>query len=489
MSNSGKTRQANIEAALFALTLDRDGPAPMHVQLSEALRGLILSGAARPGAALPASRTLAAELSVSRATVQTALDQLAAEGFLEGRRGAGVFVAAELPEAGVAAAPPPLRRAVPETPAPPRPFRLAIPDPALFPHRDWARRLERAWRHPPAALTGPPAPFGWPPLRAAIAAHLAAWRGLDAAPDSVVVTSGAAEAFRLIAAAGFAPGDEVILEAPGFGPTRAALLRAGLRLTDARADEQGLDVEAALAAAPRARGVVLSPARHYPTGATLPLARRLALLDWAARTGALIVEDDYDGEFRYRGQPLPALAALDRAGRTIYVGSFSKVLTPTLRLGLLAAPESLLPRLRAAMAETGPSASIVPQPALAGFIADGAFAQHLRRMRRAYARRQEALLAAIALHCDGLLEAAPDPAGMHLVARLSPTLGLTDCEAAARAAAAGVEARALSSYWPEGREAPQALLLGYAGFDESALEEAAGRLGAALRGEAAGLNG
>ena len=481
MSNRTNMNKASLDTSLAALTLNRDADRPLHAQIVEQLRRLILSGAAASGVRLPSSRALAAELSVSRITVTQAYDQLTGEGYLEGRPGAGMFVAEDLPDVALQTpAPKPARLAKAGRPEPYKTFQPGVPDYALFPHAQFGRLLDRIWRAPSADLMANPDPLGWGPLREAIAAHLAIWRGLDCSPEQVVVTSGAADGFDLVARAVWRAGDEVIVETPGYTPMRDALTRAGIRARAQGVDDQGLDVEAALAAYGQARGAVVTPSRHYPTGATMPPPRRLALLDWAAE-GRVIVEDDYDSEFRYQGAPLPSLASLDQTGSVIYLGSFSKVLSPALRIGFLVAPQRLMPAIAGTAARLGPRASLIPQPALAAFMESGDFARHIRRMRRAYAARQKALLAALEAEASGLLTAAPDPAGMHVIARLAPDLAqrMTDREVEARGGEAGVIARALSAYYAEGPR-QQGLVLGYAGFEEAAIEAGVKRLVGAL---------
>ena len=476
MSNPEVSDQSNFQAALFALSLDRASAQPLHAQLTDALRKMILSGQAPSGARLPASRMLAAELSISRMTATTALDQLTAEGYLDTRPGAGSYVAADLPHI---APPRPARSAVslPE-PRPPLPFHPAIPDLTLFPHKLWARHLERAWRAPDPALLALPDPAGYGPLRRAITEHLASWRGMEADPRQVIITSGASEAFELVARACLNPGETVLTEDPGFPPMRAAMREAGLSAMAQPVDAEGFDIQAASRAAPGARAALVTPSRHYPLGITLPLARRLALIDWAQARDALIIEDDYDSEFRYVGQPLPALAALDPGGRVFYIGSFSKLLSPALRLAYLVVPRRRLEAVGAALEEGRQSASLVPQPALAGFMKSGEFAVHLRRMRRVYARRQKALLAALARHLPDHLSVSAEPSGMHLVARPGPGLQQRDTEVSKRAARAGLTLRPLSPYFEHAPQ--QGFILGYAGFEEEALDEAVIRLKSVL---------
>jgi GntR family transcriptional regulator/MocR family aminotransferase len=363
-----------------------------------------------------------------------------------------------------------------------RPFQLDATDIALFPREAWSRLLQRSWREHGAAMLGPPDAFGWPPLRAAIAGHLQAWRGIPCDAGRIIVTSGIADAMEIIAAIAFRAGDPVLVEDPGFPLIRHGLARLGLRPVPGLVDQQGLDVARALggAAGRDLRGVFVAPSRHYPLGTTLPIGRRLALLDWAAQHGGIVVEDDYDGEYRYVGAPLPALSGLDRGGRVLYVGSFSKVLSRALRLGFLVLPDRLVPAARAHLARRGASAGIVAQPALAGFIASGDYAAHIRRTRRIYARRLQALVEA-GRRWSAVIEVLPTDSGMHALARLGPSLpdALKDREAAALALAAGVEAAPLSAYatQPGGT---RMLLLGFAAFREEALGNAMDRLGAAL---------
>lgn len=475
MANSGKSSQANLQAALFALGLDRTAAQPLHVQLAAGLRDLVLNGTAAPGMRVPASRQLAQELSVSRATTQAALDQLVAEGYLVGRRGAGTYVAEHLPHLAPARTPsgegPP-----PVGPHPTRPFQHSVPDHASFPHAIWAKHLDAAWRRPHPDLLKSPDPFGWGPLRAAIAAHLGAWRGIACGAGQIAITSGARETFDLIARL-FPPRGTIQLEDPCFGPMKARLEAAGLRCHLSRVDDEGFDPGQLRA---DAAGVVVTPSRQFPLGMALPLPRRLALLDWAERQDALVIEDDYDSEFRFTGQPLPALMSLDRGQRTIYVGSFSKLLSPSLRLGYLVVPEGRVAALRAAIGPLGTQASLVPQPALAGFMESGAFSIHLRRMRRLYARRWRVLHDGLGAHLSDWLIPRLEPSGMHIVCAPGPRLSGISTQAVITAAdRAGLTVRPLSAYYHTG-PAVEGFILGYAAFDEATLEASVRRLAAAL---------
>ncbi|OOY24125.1 GntR family transcriptional regulator [Thioclava sediminum] len=476
MSSFAKMHQSNLNASLFGLSLDRHSGVPLHAQLTQALREMLRADPAAAGERLPPSRALAEELSVSRMTVTTAYDQLIAEGYLSTRPSGGTYVAEDLPHL----APPAPRDASHSQPHAAQtwlPFQPGLPDQALFPHRLWARHLERAWRNPDPALLDRPDPFGWPSLRQAIRDHLAAWRGLDCATEQVVITGGAWDGFDLIARAALPPGALMATEDPGWATMGHVLAASGITERPVRIDAEGLD-PADLP--PETRAVTITPSRHFPTGIAMPLTRRLALLDWARERDALIVEDDYDSEFRYRGQPLPALAGLDGLQRVIYMGSFSKLLSPALRIGYLVLPERLVTPMRTAIATTGSRVSMVPQPALASFMASGEFATHLRRMRRHYAKRQRYLLSELA-GLEDYLQLQPDPSGMHLCAGLGPALApFGDRAISERAKAEGLTLRALSSH-ARLPGAPQGLLLGYAAFDERALSTAANTLRTLLK--------
>ncbi|MCK6449392.1 MAG: PLP-dependent aminotransferase family protein [Alphaproteobacteria bacterium] len=467
------------DAPILSLAVDARAREPAYLQLYGQLRGLILSGRLGARDRLPATRALAGELGLSRGTVVSAFELLQSEGYIESRVGAGAQVAALTPEhllqVNARASPPP-RDATPEParrPQPPFHPNAAALD--QFPHRDWARAMWTAWRDPPLDRMGNPDPQGHLPLRRAIAEHLGAWRGIACAPEQVFVFSGMTEGMALVGRALLSPGDLVWLEDPGYPLLHRVLAAHGFRPAPVPIDAEGFDPRLARATAPRARMAVITPSHQYPLGHTMPLPRRLELLDWARQQEGWIVEDDYASEYRYAGRPLSALMSLDERGRVIYAGAFSKVLFPALRLGYVVAPPAILPRLRAALARLPAQASIMAQPALAEFMASGQFAAHVRRMRRLYAGRQKKLLELLARELDGTLIAAPAEAGMHLVARLSPGLRIRDCDLSARVAAAGLVAPALSSY-SQLKRPPQGLLLGYAGFAEAALRDAVRRL-------------
>jgi len=479
--------------------------APKHRQLYDQIRGHVLSGRLAGGVRLPATRTLARDLGCSRNTVLSAYELLLAEGYLAGARGSGTFVAQVLPDQFLAAMPgdrrdkPPLTRGapalstrgralvaqMPRQRGPAGAFMLG-PDATQFPFEIWGRMLGRIWRHPDPALLSYGDPAGHRPLREAIADYLRMARALHCDWRQVVITSGAQQALDLVARTLLDPGDRVWCEDPGYAGLRGPLIAAGADIVSVPVDGEGLSVAAGRAKAPGARLVVAAPSHQFPLGVVMSLSRRLELLDWARAAGAWILEDDYDSEYRYAGRPLAALQSLDRvngrsSGRVIYAGTFSKVTFPSLRVGYLVVPDALVEpviRVRAAL-DDHPTA--VAQPALAAFISEGHFSAHVRRMRARYAARQETLIAAARRWMDGKLILSPDEAGLHLVAYMSPDLAarLSDQQAAARAADAGISVFALSGYAVEARRDP-ALLLGYAAVPEGKIEDSVVKLAQAL---------
>ncbi|APG49034.1 PLP-dependent aminotransferase family protein [Phaeobacter porticola] len=485
ISQNANMTKARAGAALLSVSLERNAKETLQSQLLTQLRRLILNRGIPPGTKLPSSRTLAEELSVSRVTVSTVIDQLISEGYLEGRARSGVYVEAELPEQLTATPHAPaydLVDVAANQPAPPRPFDVSVPEQGLFPYRQWSRHHDQVWRDPESALLTRADPAGWHPLRVAIADHLREWRGLICAPEQIFITSGVVEAIGLIAASALREGDQVLTEDPGFAVLNRALHRNRLIAVPAPVDRQGFDIKTAIQSTPEAKAAIVTPSRHYPLGMTLPLSRRLELLEWAVSRNGYVIEDDFDSEYRYQGQPLPAMMSLNHQDRVIYVGSFSKVVFSALRLGFTVFPRSLLPNVRAALQQTDAQASIMVQPVLARFMQSGDFATHIRRMRRLYAKRQTALVKAIQTHAEDLLVVDPVPSGMHLVAILRPalTLRMTDVEAADRANNVGLSVQPLSTFYT-GEPVLQGLVLGFAGFSEEQLVPALQDLAKVLR--------
>lgn len=485
--------------------LDRSSRAPLHSQLYGALRGDILRGRLKGGARLPSTRDLAAELGVSRNTVMNAYLHLQAEGYTEGKVGSGTYVAGSLPDGLLRVRPgspgsapstwvdgrPPGRRIssrgqiLAATPpiatarggGRPLAFRPCVPALDAVPRREWKRLSARRWRLPPDGLLGYGDPAGYRPLREAIAGRLGAARAVRCSWEQVVVVSGSQQALDLSARVLLDPGDEAWVEDPGYAGARAALVGAGARIVPVRVDGEGLDVAAGETTSPEARLACVTPSHQYPLGSTMSLRRRLALLEWAGRSGAWVLEDDYDSEYRYSGRPLEALQGLDAAGSVVYVGTFSKVLFPGLRLGYLVVPPDLVDAFVAAREITDRHPPGVEQAVLADFIGEGHFSRHVRRMRALYAERRGALLEAAERELRGLLDVKPAEAGMHLVGFLPE--GEDDREASRRAASRGVEAPPVSAF-SLGPPEEGGLVLGYAAFDKPEIDEGAKALADAL---------
>ncbi len=321
-------------------------------------------------------------------------------------------------------------------------------------------------------------PGGYAPLREAIAEYVRLARGARCLTEQVIVTSGSQQGVDLAARVLLDPGDAVWMEDPGYVGARTALHVAGARLIPVPVDAEGLVVQRGEQLAPGARLVYVSPSHQFPLGVTMSAARRLALLRWASRAGAWILEDDYDSEFRYEARPLAALQGMDEDGRVIYVGTFSKTLFPALRLGYLIVPLELVDVFRSARAVSDRQSPTMDQVVLADFLVGGHFARHVRRMRRLYAERQEVLVDAVRRHLGQRLQVNPSAAGMHLLGWLEP--GVDDEVASARAATRGIEAAPLSRYGIE-RPGRGGLLLGWAGYSAEAIRDGVVKLGEALR--------
>ena len=436
----------------------------------------------------------------------SAFDQLLAEGYLDGKVGAGTYVSRTLPDDlltaraargqrlalarraagnGRASARALSRRgetlattpfSFPRHPGEPRPFRSGTPALEAFPAEVWGRLVARQWRRSLSEMLGYGEPAGYRPLREAIASYLGAARAVRCEADQVIVVAGAQQGLDLAARLLMDAGEPVLVEDPGYIGTRGALLGAGARVVPVPVDAEGLDVEAGERLCPEGRLVYVTPSHQFPLGVTMTLRRRLALLEWAHRVGGWILEDDYDSEFRYTGRPLASLQGLDApgdgaggtggavggssaGGRVIYLGTFSKVLFPSLRLGYMVVPPDLVEAFTVARALASRHPPSLEQAVLADFIGEGHFATHIRRMRALYAERRDALLDALRAHLQGLVEPGPAEAGMQLAVHLPPALD--DAAVSRRALAREVETTPLSRY-ALGPHSRGGLLLGYA---------------------------
>ncbi|HEU0036245.1 MAG TPA: PLP-dependent aminotransferase family protein [Kofleriaceae bacterium] len=491
-------RPYQSDIASLLIRLDPRSDAPLYAQIFDGVRARILAGELARGARLPSSRQLAADLRVSRATVLQAFDALAAEGYITALAQSSTRVALDIPDdlvvkgggqrdarasnrtlrlSRIARSLRALPTGAPRLAAAPRAFRPGIPALDMFPIGTWSRVVARCHARASVAALDGGDPAGDALLRESIAAHVTAARGVRCEGAQVFVTGGTQLAIDEILRLVIDPGDAVWVENPGYLGTRRAVITAGGRLAPIPVDADGLDVDAGIARAPRARAVILSPSHHYPLGVTLSLPRRMALLRWARRARAIVFEDDYDSEFRHRGRPLMALQGLDDTGHTVYVGTFSKTLFPGLRIGFAVVPPGLVDVVAAARASAAAPASALDQAAVATFIADGHFARHVRRMRRVYEERSQALVDAVASECGGMLEPRPSDSGMQLWAALR--VACSDVAVRDAAAQRGIEVAALSSYFV-GRARMRGLVFGFGALRPTALRAGVQRLARAI---------
>jgi GntR family transcriptional regulator / MocR family aminotransferase len=483
-SNLDATEGAN-HAAGVDLHIGFDGRGDLAGQLYRQLRAAILDGRLRAGDGLPPSRELAARIEVSRNTVTAAYDRLTSEGFLAGKVGAGTFVtegAARMSRHAPRATrltPRPVWTALDLTPSPApaspsHDFRVGVPDARLFPAAVWRRLVASELRRPGPRKARYGDPAGLPELREAIARHLGASRSVQASGDDVIVTSGAQQALDIVARVLVEPGATVAVEEPGYPMARLALEAAGGRIAPVPVDGEGIVVSALPASA---RLVYVTPSHQFPLGMPMSLARRMALLAWAEARGAAIIEDDYDSELRFGGRPLEPLQSLDRAGLVLYIGSFSKVLSPDLRVGYLVAPHSLRPALCAAKLVSDWYTPPATQAALARFIDDGLLARHVRTARREYQARRDRLEAALARELAPVFDVVPSVAGLHLAAELRDD---RDDRAIEQAAIdAGLAVRALSRFAIS--DVPRrGLALGFGAIAASRIDDGVRRLAACV---------
>ena len=450
-SSVGTDRASNLP-----LVLDRSSGEALHRQLVAGLRDAIAAGRVRPGTSLPGSRSLARELGVARITVQTAYDQLVAEGYLDAAPRRGTRVGVDLPERGFDHGPrgrvaAPGTLPLPNAWAPATPVTMEDPLPdheidlgpesftlAALDRRAWERRLVAAWREladdPDGAAVSYFGGLGDPVLRSALADHLAVNRAVRARADNVVITSGATAALAAVAHVWLGPGRRCVVEEPSGAQLRRSLSSAGADLIPVAVDAEGLDP----AGLPeRADVAFVTPSWQYPSGGRLSVARRLVLIDWARRAGALIVEDDCEGELRYAGDPLPTLAGLAEDGRVLYVNTFSKVLFPGLRTGYVVVPDVHRGPLLAAIEAGARPPSALEQRALGRFVESGAYQRHLRRVRSRYGALRSTFERELHRHARGHLRVRPGEAGGHLLIKIAPG-GPSATELAAGVRAAGV---------------------------------------------------
>lgn len=448
--------------------LRRESELPLHEQIERSIREGIQSGRLAAGARLPSSRGLARELGISRGVVTEAYGQLAAEGYLLSRQGAPVRVARTVRSSGPR---PPARSMLPSFPYH---FHPELPDLAGFPRDRWLRSLRAAWRRAPLDAVGYPDPRGVPELRAALAGYLGRVRGVAAEPEQMLICTGFSQALALLCRWLAARGVErVALEDPGWHRQRLIVEGAGLAVAPVPVDGEGIRVEALEAAAVSA--VILTPAHQFPGGAVLSRERRAALIEWAEEGERLIVEDDYDAEYRYDGSGLGALQGL-APDRVVHIGSASVRLVPGMRLGWALLPSWLAWPLAGAKAVEDGGSEAIGQLALCDFIERGELDRHIRRMRLRYQRRRETLLEALARHMPDVRVTA-GAAGVYQQVELPGEVDEAALVAAGAARGVGVEGLALHRFAPGG---PPGLVLGFACLPEPALERGIGLLAEAL---------
>ena len=464
---------------LPVVSVDRNAGLALHRQIYDSFRAAILDGRLRPGQRIPSTRVLASEIGVSRFPVLSAYDQLLAEGYTESRVGAGTLVCASLPEQLMSARPQrtnpasvrsgprrvadrcgllPRRQAVPWA-VHPGPFRVGQIAVDQFPHQVWLRLLARRGRAVSAETLHYGDLKGSPALRQAIANHLKVARSVRCDAEQVLVVNGSQQALEISARVLLNPGDRVWVEDPSYRLARDVFTLNGCRMVPVPVDGEGLEVSAGIKTCRAARAVFVTPSHQFPLGVTMSASRRLQLVDWAQNSGSWILEDDYDSEFRYESQPIASLQGLDPNSRVIYIGTFSKILFPSLRLGYLVVPPDLIDRFHVMRRLMDLGMPTLSQEVLADFIDAGHYARHIRRMRVHYGENRRLLTESLVRILGGKLQMIGDEAGMHLTVMLPK--GYNDEEISHRAVREGL------SLWPLSRlymkNPRQGFILGFGG--------------------------
>jgi GntR family transcriptional regulator/MocR family aminotransferase len=488
--------------------LEIDGEGALHEQVYRGLRGAILKGLLTPGSRVPSTRTLAREIGVSRNTVLRAYEQLLDEGYVKARPGAGTFISEVIHDEGPRAKPPGVDGRPPppsaEAPSATRiglsetgerivtqaptggvswsirrrnveyDFRYGEPAYLDLPHETWCRLVGRHARRAGTRQLAYGGPLGTVELRTAMACYGARARGVSCTPGQIVITHGSQQAIDLVARVLVDPGDRVAIEEPHYTGISLPLAAVGAESVPIPVDEEGLPAEEIEHYEPL-RGVCITPSHQFPSGGVMSLARRLALLSWAERQRAFVLEDDYDGEYRYEGKPIPSLQSLDRSGTVLYTGTASKVLFPSLRIGWLVVPESLATPFELAKAYSDTGGATLEQRVLAEFIEQGHLERHVRRSRMRNAARRDALKRAVEQHLSGVAELRGMPAGLHGVLWINDLPASREAELRHRCQAHSVGIYPVHPYYtvPPQRAG---YLLGYAALSEPAIDEGIRRL-------------
>jgi GntR family transcriptional regulator / MocR family aminotransferase len=486
-----KSRQSWAE--LYSFEVDRAADVPVFRQIYLQLRSAILSRTLRPETKLPSTRELAGQVGVSRSAVVSAFEQLLAEGYAFSKKGAGTYIASDLPEpfeaihgrkkrpASVAkptASFPDLDSFVDvTTQCDERPFNLGRTLVDARTAELWRKLSARTLRSFGRHHLGYADPRGMLELRKSVCDYVQAARGVRCEIEQVVITAGTQQAIDIVARMIQGPNKEVWIEDPGYSLTRLVLVAAGANVCPIPVDQNGVDVTEGIRRAPNARAAFITSSHQFPTGVALSMARRLELLAWARESGAWIIEDDYASEFRYGGRPLASLQGLDEAGRVIYVGTLNKALFPGLRLGYAVVPHSLIQGFVTARYLMDRQPSSLCQAVAAAFMEEGHFAAHIRRMREMYRKQRDALVAALRHRLGDRLTVEPPDQGMHLVAYTRR--GLSDVKIERAGREHGVVVRAMSRLYVEA-PAQSALMLGFSGYPHQTIASAIARLARAF---------
>jgi GntR family transcriptional regulator / MocR family aminotransferase len=483
----------------FIILEDKNKSWPLYQQIYEAIRTSILSGEFSSKMRLPATRALARDLGVSRITIINAYEQLLAEGYLEGQAGAGTFVASRLPDELLQTIKKKssnriqteTKSNIPLNLSPFGeklllqdlesvrvqtkflPFQNGLTAVEHFPFEIWSRIASKFYRNPPRSILGYGDPQGFLPLREAVAGHLKSARGVNCSAEQVVITSGAQQALDLVGRIFLSEKDLFLIEEPCYLEARNSFSATGAGIVPVAVDEEGFNVSKIPQSAEKSKLVYVTPSHQYPLGITMTLARRLELLEWARAKNAWIIEDDYNSEFRYSGRPLPSLQGLDKSGRVIYIGTFSKTIFPALRIGCAVVPTELVKIFSTARALTDAHSPLINQAILAEFIMEGHFARHVRKMRQLYEARQEILLSEAKKNLAGMIEMKKSPAGMHLIGWLAENFD--EEKIVAEAAAENIKLSTISSYYLH-NSPHKGFSFGYTAFDESQIKEAISKL-------------
>ncbi|HEX4202593.1 MAG TPA: PLP-dependent aminotransferase family protein [Chthoniobacterales bacterium] len=483
-----------------SIIVENSESSPMYRRLYDRVRSAILSGELRPGQKIPSTRCLASELKVSRITILGAFQLLSAEGYIESSTGSGTYVAKSIPDqvtrlgfgnqsrsikpsrsSGTRRVSQLSARLItfPSMPFGIEAFRVGLPALDRFPVNIWSRLLASRWRQPRKELMGYGGAMGFQPCREAIAEYVTTVRGVRCDASQVMIVNGYQQGLEIAARTLLDPGDNVWIEEPGYPGAVQAFGSVTGKLTPVPVDDEGLDVKEGIRRCSSARAAFITPSHQFPMGMTMSAGRRMLLLDWAARNSSWIVEDDYDSEYDFRNRPIAAVQGLDTEARVIYVGTFSKILFPSLRLGYLIVPSDLVSAFCRIRRASDIAHSTLEQAVLTDFIQEGHLARHIRRMRMLYLERNELLSAELKKHLGDIVELVSAQAGMHLVCLLPS--GVEDTIIWQRAIKAGVVSWPLSICC-QGKPERGGLILGYGGVDRKQIPDAVKRLAAVIQG-------